>query len=246
MHGITELCISVSLNAQIVQGSLQQLFRATKLKKLCLVINISDIGKTLVSEIEGIFASILMRLSHLKLFQIVFSMETTDNDKNKHFCVERMKIINQISRKMVDVIINLRTGYFTASCNKKPLLFRFHVKSCHKKKISACVMKYNDVLSSHQTKQFAQTINQFIINYLVTYPLGKIQFKWTYNAENHSMVNEQLTRCMNGLNGLFRVSTKKAGSFEKYVEMDAYKMYAISALKMDLHQKDTDVHHDNK
>lgn len=73
-----------------------------------------------------------------------------------------------------------------------------------------------------------------------------MQFKWTYNSDEHDRFDRKLVRYMKGLNGLFRVAVKKGGSLEKLDEMDKYKMYSIAAAKNDLHQKKIDVHHDNK
>merc|ERR1712190_528883 len=110
-------------------------------------------------------------------------------------------------KRLASTMIELRSSDFQ---QKHPLLFRVHIKSIHKKKDSKCnIMTWRGeclkILSA-----FSESFNNLVLNYLVTYPLGKIQFKWTDDARGHDHLQQELDRCMRGLEEMFGIVTRKA------------------------------------
>merc|ERR1711920_1150822 len=124
---------------------------------------------------------------------------------------------------------------------KKKMLFRVHIKSCHTLEKPKCQFTSGDTGTI-----VASALNQLIMNYLVTYPLGKIQLKWTYNVEAHYFYLESTLRiCFKGIDGLFRIAVREKSIFHvNDKDRDGYGVYAISASKKDLAEHN--VHHQNK
>ena len=159
LHQVTELCISVSLGEDL----LPNLYTLVpNLEKLCLVIDVSDPKKVSISAFEAIFRNILIYLFKLKLFQIVFLMQTGFDDKDSRFCIERMKIIHQFCKIMTEVIVHLRSVSFCRLRSIQPLLFRLHVKSYHIGRDRKCRMRTPDDAGHIQTGELAEIINQLI------------------------------------------------------------------------------------
>ncbi len=87
-----------------------------------------------------------------------------------------------------------------------------------------------------ENRQFVNTIQNMTMNYLLTFALGKIEFKLAWNA--YHWIPTDMKYVLKGLNQLFNVNVKEAGSLTHlhddesycYNEMD-YLQYAISATK---------------
>ena len=238
---ITELCISVSLYVNHLE--FRDLYRCfPKLEKLCLVVEIGPNAHEQKDKFHQIIRWIFAKMSYcknLRLFQLVFSFRSAAKKEcySLH-CMEKIRASCDLLKYFVKTMPDIRNHPRYDST--RPLLLRLHLRSHHPSKKSDCMMLRGD----ESLGETAEIIQQLMMQYLITYPLGKLQFKWTYNAEKHSYLNERLKHQMKGLNGLFRVDVRKAGSFKKNNEMDRYKVYAISASKKDLHEHN--VHHDNK
>eukprot|EP00483_Globobulimina_turgida_P007810 UN07825 len=126
---------------------------------------------------------------------------------------------------------------------KQPLLFKFHVKSSHCKRNANCTT-YN----ASELEPFCDMIQNMILNYLVTYPLGKIQFKLSWNIAEHFWMTRKLKNFITGLDGLFRLSVKEGGCLidennaYHFTDMD-YKQYAVSVTNKHI---DKNVDHANR
>eukprot|EP01083_Nonionella_stella_P133795 406810_1 len=100
------------------------------------------------------------------------------------------------------------------------------------------------------TEQFANTIQNLLLNYLIAYPLGKIQIKLSWNAHSwrhHLLVYKSY---LQALGRMLRIDIKEGGttnedeSTDFYTDMD-FKQYAICASNKDIDDKDTQ-YHENK
>merc|ERR1712228_437503 len=251
---ITELCMSVSLNNGNTTLTLQNIHSLVpNLKKLCLVIRISGNEETELKKFREVVRSILIltRCNDLIFFQILFLIEANNYEQNKedNFCMDRINISTQMIKLLTKSLVYIRSNF-----KNRNLLFKIHLKMCHSKATVKCSISAYE--SGAEIQNFADAINQLLLRYLLTVPLGKIQFKLTYDAENHNGFEGMeyclicLDKYMKGLDDLFRVARKKGGCLnveDKDVvrdEIDFYKVYAMSASKMDLGDKN--VHHENK
>merc|ERR1712228_566969 len=102
---ITELCISVSLNVN--DNTAKNLHRWTpKLQKLCLVIDISEITGTHMAKFKQIIENILSGLHCLKLFQIVFDMNSDDDDDKG--CLNKIVASSELIRILYQLFPEIR------------------------------------------------------------------------------------------------------------------------------------------
>merc|ERR1712113_770438 len=91
---------------------------------------------------------------------------------------------------------------------KKQLLFRIHIKSVHLASKTRCKFSryHRDIKAATNV---SSTLNQLFFNYMITYPLGKIQLKWTYNACHHNALDTELNMCLKGMDAMFRIAKKE-------------------------------------
>ncbi len=87
-----------------------------------------------------------------------------------------------------------------------------------------------------QLELFAVNVQSMIVNHLMTYPLGKIQFKLSWNNDSHTYLSTKLRSCIEGLNEFMRVNISDRGTLKYLSEECSYsdinfKQYAMSATK---------------
>ena len=170
----------------------------------------------------------------LNLLQTVFLLDdSNEGDCSTQFCKKRIDILSQFLEELTIRLVDIR-GRHVAN---QQLLFKIHIKSTHSQREYSC--NFNDPNAKDTLLRFSLCVNQVILNYLVAYPLGKIQFKWSCNAAEHFIMERCLKKCMKGLDGIFRVAVKAE---ENVVDLNRF--YAISASNMDL--ATMNVHHDNQ
>eukprot|EP01083_Nonionella_stella_P206232 750282_1 len=244
---LNELCISISMKETTTfpLSLLCALGVVLKLEKLCLVIKISDDDHGNIQSFKTRLQDILIDQRRLKLLQIVMIMDDkcdeNDDENDPEFCTKRLKIVTETMNQCVKVLDHIRVdGWMNVS--KQPLLFRFHVKSSHYMD-RKCTIGYS-------RNEFAASVKNMIINYLITYPIGKIQFKFTWNAKQHDL-GYVLRTNMDGLDVLFQISLQKSGNIFSLDEPpkccyndSVFKQYAISAVTKRISEQD--INHENR
>ncbi len=238
---ISELCISVgleSLNQNPSPFNTRSLTPFNRrrfvphLEKLCLVIKISDNDKAFLPNFEKIIRSILRDLAKLKVLQIVAIIED-ETGSDASFCTKKINILSELSKVLVNAFLWVRKHSISKSNVKQQLLFKFHVKLSHLQRNANC--KTNNI-TALKLRAFVESIQSMIINYLITYQVGKIQFKLSWNTSEHVWLARELKRFLFGLDALFRVYVKECGCLieeNKYYHLNDmdYKQYAVSATK---------------
>eukprot|EP01083_Nonionella_stella_P123677 372811_1 len=250
-NAITELCISVPIDARQSAGSPLGCLSSfsTELEKLCLVIYISPTDSKNMNTLGLTIASILQKQTKLKLFQIVIIMDETQGIHERtdpQFCTKRIAVLNELLKKLAK---SFNALHCKSRVNCRPLVFRIHVKSCHKTRKSQCKTDTNESMDV-----FANTIQNVLLNYLMTYRLGKIQIKLSWNTYGwgHSLLAYESRSYLQALTRLFRIEIEEGGSVEEdanaiatlYTDRD-FKQYAISASNKDIEDKNTK-YHENK
>lgn len=245
---ITELCFTQSLEQQDVFWTVNKLVTFQDLTKLCLVIDVSE--DNISEQIDGfeqLMRVILFKQKRLTLLQIVFLLDSGGGrDSTPDFCAARIRVLNKFINGLSSILFDIYSPFDPDS----PLLLKIHVKSSHYQAKSKCTLTYMKDMGP--VEKLSENINQLIMNYLVTYPLGKIQFKWTCNSANHRYVRSELESRLKRLHGIFRIAVKCVGDIDvrvpknKYChnDVDGYEMFTISASTKDL--ADKNVHHQNK
>eukprot|EP01083_Nonionella_stella_P046056 123329_1 len=227
---ISELCISLQDSGSTLPCLNTFL---PKLQKVCLVQSISrsrSHPNTFATAFAETVSTILRVQTQLKVCQIVLIMDEATQereDTSVDFCANRIVVINRL-------MIELIKSFNRTIRSKRSLLFRLHVKSCHHNRRPLCTIEQDQ-----EEHQFAITVQNLLLNYLVTYPLGKIQIKMSWNAhvlshellENHSYIR--------GLEYLFRIDIKEGGSTEEDKETDLctdmdFEQYAMSVSNKDV------------
>eukprot|EP00483_Globobulimina_turgida_P012631 UN12654 len=176
------------------------------LEKLCLVIKISDNDKASLQHFERVITSILANLKKFKVLQIVAVIEDKIGT-DASFCVKKIKVLTEliITKVLVNAFIWIRNNPITEN-KKQSLLFKFHVKSSHSTMNANCKTYH-----AKELRAFVDSIQSMIVNYLMTYPLGKIQFKLSWNILEHLWLASKLKLFLNGLDELFRLSVQEGG-----------------------------------
>eukprot|EP01083_Nonionella_stella_P068931 183362_1 len=248
LRNITELCLSISME-QDPTSPLRSLHTLIpKLEKLCLVIQIQENDDQNVQNLKKTLQTILIKQTKLKTLQIVMVMdeiEDEDDETDGTFCSKRIAVVTELMKCMVTLLQFIRIQY-NITPSKQPLLFRVHVKSCHHAGHPKCnLYGYMPVL-----RAFFAEVHNMIANYLITYPLGKIQFKISVNADYHQMRTAFKTH-MKGLDVLFRVFFKKHGKILPLDNQPRYccndtdcMQWAISAMTNRVSQQD--IYHERK
>eukprot|EP01083_Nonionella_stella_P218695 784002_1 len=245
-NNIDELCLTVLMNTFkyiVTTRPLTKLY--PNLEKLCLVIDINpsdgDADRASDATLFMRWITHLLDTYELKVLQIVALLQTKPVNDDVSFCQKRIRILNTFVQKFVTLFHSL--GKHTTV---RGLIFKLHVKSCHVEPNDSCTMsafKSGDCLET-----FANGIQSMVFNYLSSCPLGKIQFKWSWNTHNHNEVQNKLEPCVSGLRAMFHVNTKSGGTFlhkNGYYDSDKdYRQYAISACKRDI--ADQTVEHNAK
>eukprot|EP01083_Nonionella_stella_P173064 595833_1 len=197
LRNITELCLSTTI-MQTATSPLRSLHQLVpKLEKLCLVFNISESDHENVQTFKKTFEAILLHQTELKVFQIVAVMDSYEEDEcceEVEFCKKRLVIVTKLMKQYIQVLDSVRST--SSDRSKRPLLFRFHVKSCHysDNESSKCVLIAPDTSPWSSPKSFAhlvpfiEAIEDMIGSYLRTYLRGKIQFKLSFNADGHNIL----------------------------------------------------------
>eukprot|EP01083_Nonionella_stella_P206236 750297_1 len=202
LSNVTELCISVSLQqvrtSPLYSNSLNTWL--PKLERLCLVIEISHNDHPNIQKFKPIFKQILRNQIRLKVFQIVTLIDC-GYDNDPAFCAKRLKIVTEMINECTKVLHLLRIETYT-NYSKRPLLFRVHVKSCHSEE-AKCVIPTN------AQRSFIQALEIMIVKYLMLYPIGKIQCRFTCNERNHNL-GWILQNNMKGLDALLKVCVKRS------------------------------------
>eukprot|EP01083_Nonionella_stella_P067779 179506_1 len=246
---ISELCISVPIRKPSIILSCLRTF-LPRLQKLCVVIylpesdspdNISILGETI--------STILRMQTKLKVFQMVAIMdeeECSTDLTDDTFCAKRIVILTGLLKSLIQSLNVLKRCCVVAS---RSLVFRLHIKSCHNNRQPQCLGTLG-----HKSKSddgaFVNTIQDMILNYLMTYPLGKIQIKSSWNVFLYCGYGHSLDLLkesdIRGLSRLVnKIDIKKGGNTEKdkkrhlYYETD-FKQYAISASNKDANDKNID------
>eukprot|EP01083_Nonionella_stella_P052269 138746_1 len=252
-NAITELCISVPIDTrQTVDSPLGCLsVFPTALEKLCLVIYISPTDSKNMNTLGQTIASILRKQTKLKVFQIVIIMDEIQGapeQTDPRFCTKRIAVLNHLLKQFAKSFNALHRN---SSANSRPLVFRIHVKSCHKTRKPQCKIE-----SGSDMDLFATTIQHLLLNYLMTYSLGKIQIKLSWNTctfgGGHLLLAYDARSYLQALTRLFRIEIEEGGSVEEdanaiatlYTDRD-FKQYAISASNKDIEDKNTK-YHENK
>eukprot|EP01083_Nonionella_stella_P134435 409038_1 len=245
-NSIDELCLTVLMDSFkyiVTARPLTKLY--PNLEKLCLVIDINpsdgDADRATDATLFMRWITHLLDTYELKVLQIVALLQTKPVNDDVSFCQKRIRILNTFVQKFVTLFHSL--GKHTTV---RGLIFKLHVKSCHVEPNDSCTMsafKSGDCLET-----FANGIQSMVFNYLSSCPLGKIQFKWSWNTHNHNEVQNKLEPCVSGLRAMFHVNTKSGGTFlhkNGYYDSDKdYRQYAISACKRDI--ADQTVEHNAK
>eukprot|EP01083_Nonionella_stella_P071894 193422_1 len=223
LNQISELCISVSIHDTLPLRCLHHLL--PKLKHLCVVISISENDYHIPSTFEGVIADILRVQSRLRVFQMVVIMDESEWDKDQTcstFCEERIAILNEFLRKLV---MSLNALQHDGHVHNQALELRLHVKSLHGSRDPRCDVSDMAI--------FANTIQNLILNYLMSYPLGNIQVKLSWNVYvAHNLLSH--ASYLKALAQMIRVEIKEGGTTKKhfqsnfYTDMD-FKQYAICA-----------------
>ena len=86
-----------------------------------------------------------------------------------------------------------------------------------------------------------------MMNYLRVYPMGKMQVKYSWNANRHTTLLTKFKDVMSGLNDLFQVNVKigdslghlEDGRTFSYNDMD-FSQYAISICQKNIVNKDVE------
>eukprot|EP01083_Nonionella_stella_P206235 750295_1 len=200
LNNVTELCISVSLQ----QDSTSPLYSLhtwlPKLERLCLVVKISANDHLNIRKFKPVFGKILRDQIRLKVFQIVTLIDC-GYDNDPAFCAKRLKIVTEMINECTKVLHLLRIETYT-NYSKRPLLFRLHVKSCHYTETEC-------VIATNTQRPFIQALENMIVKYLMLYPIGKIQCRFTCNAEDHDL-GWELQRNMKGLDTFLKVCVKRS------------------------------------
>eukprot|EP01083_Nonionella_stella_P047963 128456_1 len=238
LNQIRELCISVSIHQRT--GSPLNCLQQTslpKLRKLCIVVS-GDSGSPSNSFAQAI-TSVLQKQGKLRVFQLVIVMnepESKVEDTDDRFCERKIAVLNRFLKELLKLWSIARNNidpddeYYS-----QPLEFRLHLKACHRNRQPRCRLDDVPRHSSH-SEQFGNTIQKLFVNYLMTYPSGKIQFKfsWNANTDKHDLYESIHDRYIRGLDRVFRFDIKYEGSIansnhkDLYTDMD-FKQHAISA-----------------
>eukprot|EP01083_Nonionella_stella_P134434 409037_1 len=244
-NNINELCLTVSLDRFKYIVETRPLTKTyPKLEKLCLVIDINtsdgDADRTSAATLFKRVLTEIFDTYELKVLQIVAVLKA-GGDEDTSFCEKRIRILNTFIQQFITLFHSLATN---SSATRRGLVFKLHVKTCHMETSPQCVLPLK---AGSCLETFANGIQSMIFNYLSSCPLGKIQFKWSYNAYNHYL-QYNLKPFMNGLRVIFNVNTKEGGTLTPkngYYDSDKdYKQYAISACKRDI--ADQTVEHNAK
>eukprot|EP01083_Nonionella_stella_P303226 1048807_1 len=259
LNQIRELCISVPMLGHQNSGSpLHSLSRfGTQLEKLCVVLYISSTDSKNMSTFGEIIGSILRRQIKLKVFQMVTVMDETEGFTDRtdaKFCSKRIVVLKGLLQKLVLSLNALQNSgtWSNLPVASRPLIFRFHIKSCHLNKQSTCYP--NGVENRTDRETFASAIQTVLLTYLMTYPLGKIQVKLSWNTDrwDHHLLSHR--SYLKSLSQMVRIDIKEGGTTHKdsnthfYTDMD-FHQYAISAsnMKHSISKDDKDTkHHENK
>ena len=81
---------------------------------------------------------------------------------------------------------------------------------------------------------FARNVQDMIFNYLITYCVGKIQFKFSWNAANHWRMEQKLSHYLKGLNNLFNVDMKTGGSLKHLSDEQFHNLYFVQKHKLEI------------
>eukprot|EP01083_Nonionella_stella_P173065 595841_1 len=244
LSNVTELCISVSLQqvrtSPLYSNSLNTWL--PKLERLCLVIEISHNDHPNIQTFKLIFEKILRSQIRLKVFQIVTLIDCGYDNTDPAFCAKRLKIVTEMINECTKVLHLLRIETYT-NYSKRPLLFRLHVKSCHYTETEC-------VIATNTQRPFIQALENMIVKYLMLYPIGKIQCRFTCNAEDHDL-GWELQRNMKGLDTFLKVCVKRSGNVFPFNDPPRccynktdFKQGSISAVPK--HVSDQDVHHESR
>eukprot|EP01083_Nonionella_stella_P074695 202704_1 len=236
LHQITELCISVPFkqNNASPLDCLAGTMSLPKLEKLCLVIPISENDEEHVSTFEKIVALILRSQIKLRVFQIVaLIIDNAEEEEQPDFCSKRLVSLTVFLKQLTHSLCHTRIlPKYPKVHSKQSLTFRIHIKTCHNKPDTTCRFAGVDGGSA-----FADTLQHLLLNYLITYPFGKIQVKMSWNAKYSHSMGYKMKPYVKGLNGFnLRIKTRQGGNSSKpdrehlHYDMD-FKRYAISADK---------------
>eukprot|EP01083_Nonionella_stella_P068932 183363_1 len=245
-NNINELCLTVSLDRFKYIVETRPLTKTyPKLEKLCLVIDINtsdgDADRTSAATLFKRVLTEIFDTYELKVLQIVAVLKA-GGDEDTSFCEKRIRILNTFIQQFITLFHSLATN---SSATRRGLVFKLHVKTCHMETSPQCVLPLK---AGSCLETFANGIQSMVFNYLSSCPLGKIQFKWSWNTHNHNEVQNKLEPCVSGLRAMFHVNTKSGGTFlhkNGYYDSDKdYRQYAISACKRDI--ADQTVEHNAK
>eukprot|EP00483_Globobulimina_turgida_P002078 UN02080 len=209
------------------------------LNKLCLVVNISENAANYLVDLGKIIKSILRTQIKLKLFQIVVIMGSDCN------CAKIITFLTEFSEKLIKSFNSFRN--YSDEQKKRPLLFKYHIKSCHYGTGGLPECSKSKALHTAGLERFAVNMQSLITNYLMAYPVGKIQFRFTWNVANHCKIMYKLQYCLDGLNELFRVVIKEGGTLQycdgNFSFSDRnFEQYALSATLQNI----ANIDYDNK
>merc|ERR1740123_1746406 len=168
--------------------------------------------------------------------------------ENTPYCIDKIRIMNVMGKQLAKTLQSIKEYRLYSQIASRPLLFKIHVKSCHLETKHKCSM----TLPSNQqiANEFVSALTYLVSEYLMTFPLGKIQFKWTSNLERHTIIESKLVDCVRGLQksvgNYLRVDmTDYYKTYPSYLHhINRHKVYAFSVSKKDLAEKN--VCYDNK
>eukprot|EP01084_Bolivina_argentea_P174760 302709_1 len=193
MNNIQEICISLSLGCITNSEILKNISFNTELTKLCLVINMETVNtyKKECNYVDAVINKFINQIlfvfrssGKLRLFQITAVMK---NDKKNDDCCLKLDFLMEFCKSLsaaLDTVSSHRE-------NQTPLLFKFHIKSCHRNLYTKCTLN-SYKKSNERCELFDDILIKMMTNYLITYPKGKFQMKYTRNTQQSLMLFSKL------------------------------------------------------
>ena len=262
LHHISEMCLSVSNDDAANSSRLYSIpSLMPKLEKLCLVFIVPDQDASHryynLDTIEQLIDAIILSQVSLKVLQIVAWIDAEDrNEQESKYCVNKMGVVAKFAKRLNNIFIDIRNpkSYrYSSKAKTQPLLFKFEMKSTHpdieKGGGGQCDTRQYEVHSEMQ--DFADAIQSLTMNYLMTYPLGKMQFRMRWNVQNHRNLTQRLADCVRGMNEFCNVSVKECQSADLNDFLEHYfcqerdfGQYAMSVTNQNIN--DTTIEHEKK
>eukprot|EP01083_Nonionella_stella_P058700 153718_1 len=247
---ITELCITVP-SGETGLALLRNLRDWTpNVQKICLVFDVDHEKKDYLLKYVPMIQNILKFAGNLRLFCIVTKMEDelleVDNTADAEHCDKVLDILIQFGLCLKKSFQNIMNCYRSEASSQVPLIFKFHIKSSHYYYNTKCKMK-----DSFRFQGLSDMVQHLIMNYLMAFPMGHIQFKMSWNIEDYNWISNALQYALKQTDILFDVDIKNGGNLNHiktdhnpgccYDDMD-YMQFAIGARIKSIKDKSVEYH----